>query len=468
MADFDKISINGTYYNVKDTALTAAVNALTSEVGEVQETVTQQGQTITQQGQQIADIEAKVKKTPWTTPETYGAVGDGVTDDSAAFTQMFASGMPIILTAGKTYLLKNPVTANTDIYMNGNGATINVDQALIQSDNNVRRMTFNGEYTHIENINFTANAPTSQWTTDVTEMYAAYVVNTKGRVCEVIGCTFTSIWGYAIRVENADTVSVSDCVFDGVGGHYKQNNEFDMFGDCVWLGNTNQVQHAKITNCTMNGLYSGTTLSRCAVVLEYSTGTKRYVEISECEIKNYDRTIHAENIADAGISVSACRITNTNVYAFAASIGTGSTISFKDCFIQTTGNDYGGTRGARGFAKMAFINCVIDYAGPLVWSVVSQLPTLTFINCQILAYLRGNASNSPILDNGNGRITLINTWYEALTNQLGSLVPSGVNVLVNNSVLAAGAQGWSGAVGTLHAVTSDITGATGYKTASFV
>ena len=472
MADFDKISINGTYYNVKDSALTAAVNALTSEVGEVQETVTQQGQTIqqqgqqiTQQGQQITEIEAAVKKTPWTTPETYGAKGDGVTDDSAAFTQLFASGLPVMLTAGKTYLLKNPVTANNNVYMLGNGATINVDQALIQSPN-VQRLTFNGEYTHIENVNFTANAPTSQWTTDVAAMYAAYVINAKGRVCEVIGCTFKSIWGYAIRVENADTALVSDCVFDKVGGHYKQNNEFDMFGDCVWLGTTDKLQHAEITNCTMTGLVNGTTLSRCAVVLEFSTDHARYLSMSGCTIANYDRTIHAENVQDAYIALAACQITNTNVYAFAIGVGTG-TISFRDCYIQTTGNDYNGTRGARNFAKMAFTNCSINYGGPLVWSLASQLPSITFENCYILANLRGSASNSPILDNGNGRITFTNTWFEALTNQLGSLVPSGVNVLVNNSVLASGAQGWSGAVGTLHAVTSDITGVTGYKTASF-
>ena len=56
MAYFDKISINGTYYKVKDSALSATVNALTGEVGGVQETVTQQGQTIQQQGQSIQKL----------------------------------------------------------------------------------------------------------------------------------------------------------------------------------------------------------------------------------------------------------------------------------------------------------------------------------------------------------------------------------------------------------------------------
>ena len=102
MADFDKISINGTYYNVKDSALTAAVNALTSEVGDVQETVTQQGQQITQHGQAIQNLESSalypgnVKK--------YGAVGDGVTDDTEAFKNALADNPAIFVPTG-TYIV---------------------------------------------------------------------------------------------------------------------------------------------------------------------------------------------------------------------------------------------------------------------------------------------------------------------------------------------------------------------------
>lgn len=102
MADFDKIKINGVPYNVKDTATAQAVAQVARDLGETNETVQQQGQQITQQGQQfeqqikqqgqqiaqqgqtISEISAALDKGLKTVVH-YGAKGDGVTDDYAAF-----------------------------------------------------------------------------------------------------------------------------------------------------------------------------------------------------------------------------------------------------------------------------------------------------------------------------------------------------------------------------------------------
>lgn len=118
MADFDKISINGTYYNVKDNALTAAVNALTTEVGEVQDTVTQQGQTIQQQGQTIANLSTQVGKlSKLPTVKDYGAKGDGSADDTAAIKQALAAVGCAIFPPGK-YKISSTIelTNNQDIF----------------------------------------------------------------------------------------------------------------------------------------------------------------------------------------------------------------------------------------------------------------------------------------------------------------------------------------------------------------
>lgn len=109
MADFDKISINGTYYNVKDSALTAAVNALTSEVGEVQGTVTQQGQAIKQQGQTIQQQGQQIEnigKTPYANVLAYGADPTGTNDSSTAFNDAKNSGNVIFVPYG-TYNIQS-------------------------------------------------------------------------------------------------------------------------------------------------------------------------------------------------------------------------------------------------------------------------------------------------------------------------------------------------------------------------
>ena len=47
----------------------------------------------------------------YVTPEMYGAVGDGITDDSSAFEQAIQSGLPIVL-KNKTYLVANTLKVN--------------------------------------------------------------------------------------------------------------------------------------------------------------------------------------------------------------------------------------------------------------------------------------------------------------------------------------------------------------------
>lgn len=132
MADFDKISINGTYYKVKDSALTAAVNALTSEVGEVQGTVTQQGQTIqqqgqtiqqqgqqiTQQGQTIEDLSEKI--------ENVNQMYVSIDKYSGTFDQKIASAIAecpfhgtVYIPAGE-YNATQPITINKPITILGN------------------------------------------------------------------------------------------------------------------------------------------------------------------------------------------------------------------------------------------------------------------------------------------------------------------------------------------------------------
>jgi parallel beta-helix repeat protein len=59
-----------------------------------------------------------------TSPDGYGAIGNGTTDDTVAVQDAFATGLNVALTEGKTYLVTGPLTMSAGQTLLGNGATI--------------------------------------------------------------------------------------------------------------------------------------------------------------------------------------------------------------------------------------------------------------------------------------------------------------------------------------------------------
>ena len=76
------------------------------------------------------------------TPEYYGAVGDGTTDDTTAFNSMItaaqtidaAGDVPIIDLNGKTYLIKGSIKFRCPITMLCHGATLRADGSAVSTD----------------------------------------------------------------------------------------------------------------------------------------------------------------------------------------------------------------------------------------------------------------------------------------------------------------------------------------------
>ena len=64
--------------------------------------------------------------TYYVTPEQFGAIGDGVTDDSEAFRQAIETEKPIVCKSYTTYYFKNPIILPnlTDINLYGNNCTL--------------------------------------------------------------------------------------------------------------------------------------------------------------------------------------------------------------------------------------------------------------------------------------------------------------------------------------------------------
>ena len=70
----------------------------------------------------------------YVTPESFGAKGDGNTDDSNALTKCFQTGKSVRFSSGKSYLLKTPIRIpnSESFHIDGNGARliIHKDYAL--------------------------------------------------------------------------------------------------------------------------------------------------------------------------------------------------------------------------------------------------------------------------------------------------------------------------------------------------
>ena len=251
MADFDKISINGTYYNVKDSALTAAVNALTSEVGEVQETVTQQGQTIQQQGQTIANLSTQVGKlSKLPTVKDYGAKGDGLADDTQAIKQALAEVGCAIFPPG-TYKISSSIELanNQDIFGFGPKAS-----KIITTGNFDAIVATGCINSTIFGIGIDGRNTTNT---------GIRVKNSASVACVL--CEVTKCKGYGIRYEGKyDAVSPTHkifgcfCALNGLDGY--SLNATDCSMDCCSGVSNGQVNPenssnlavyfaAKITNC---------------------------------------------------------------------------------------------------------------------------------------------------------------------------------------------------------------------------
>ena len=138
------------------------------------------------------------KSTFYVTPEMFGAVGDGITDDYQAIQNAIDSGRGVFLSREKSYLCSQKIliTHRTNIY--GNGAEI------ILNDSNI-------------GLEIDINALTRE------EMYAGIIDNVK----------FSGSAPVLVRVFNATKSTIQNCYFNGFTGEalHVDNDCYEMHFD---------------------------------------------------------------------------------------------------------------------------------------------------------------------------------------------------------------------------------------------
>ena len=209
----------------------------------------------------------KTIENSYVTPEQFGAVGDGDTDDKNALQDAIDSGVPTIDLNGKTYLFNANIAFSNKVVKNGvlrpygnsrptvsNCIFENVvfDTSAIVADNQILISTVENTNNSFYNCKFGA----------MTAKNFAYQLQLKGNNDNVENCLFEIVRITEINqvegdnngvgrhvLSNSTNVNVRNCEFKGFYG-----GDLNFAEDCDAI-HTTQCEHATITGNNFSGYY---------------------------------------------------------------------------------------------------------------------------------------------------------------------------------------------------------------------
>lgn len=207
------IELTNEFYWLRTADLDAQVEMYRQEVREMGGRVTANAQAIAAETARAetaeqtlqANIDSIVSNSPFTTPEAFGAKGDGISDDSTALTEMFNSNYNVFVFSAKTYSVNKTVLMPVkDIVIYGNGATIsnsNIDSNNFTDTNSYllsnRHKTFDGSTTvYIDGLTLNGNY--------------GEIKNVNGRKAE----DFPFEYGTLLKLNGCGYVRIENCSFD--------------------------------------------------------------------------------------------------------------------------------------------------------------------------------------------------------------------------------------------------------------
>ena len=186
-------------------------------------------------------LSATITNQLWISPEMYGAIGDGVTDDSAALQNMFDAARDdnksVLLTPGKTYLFKN-VVVHSNTYVEGAGATLLKDA----SDSHGLLLT-----------------------NSATEAETAYTGNSNIYLHDIIfdGNNFDQQTDALLSLMHNSNIVIDSCSFK----NYHNNHMIEL----------NSSKNVYLVNCKVSdNLATGALvndITRCAINIDYATSS---------------------------------------------------------------------------------------------------------------------------------------------------------------------------------------------------
>lgn len=241
------------------------------------------------------------------TPESFGALGDGSTDDSSAIQSAINTGYPVYLTGGKNYRIATALSIvdNRGIVGTGNGAKIS-------TASNINIFTITGSNNTFFNLNLEgsvvggAGAANFGIWADGNAGLTLYRTNNKISLCNFtnlyygIGCR--NMVGTSSGALHEGSYTISDSSFSGClyGFNALTRGEYNTISNCKFFSNTTAVSltggNNSISNCSIVDNTTG---------LEVLNGTNDGHSVASGCMINHN-TVNLRSTSSLGYTYSGC------------------------------------------------------------------------------------------------------------------------------------------------------------------
>jgi hypothetical protein len=131
----------------------------------------------------------------------------------------------------------------------------------------------------------------------------------------ISSCSFSNIYGYGMVSFGAQTYINSGSTYREVGGRGKTPYAFkvdtDAFGDAIYTAVVKPGANITIRNCNLTGIQKFKRRSRIGITFEYSKQPYR-ITIDGCKIRHYAKGIHYEEKAKSTTLINNCLFEDVN------------------------------------------------------------------------------------------------------------------------------------------------------------
>ena len=200
------------------------------------------------------------------------------------------------------------VRSGKTIIIEGNNATLKGEGTSAFYYLNITSDT-----TVIENLNIdNSTCDGDYWSaSSISSMKLFRGINNNSNIVVLRNLKISHIWGYAINTYCSLFADISNIEMNDVGGKGKDVS-IDSFGDAIYCAVKTGNEIINITNVRSVGKVNGETNSRIGICCEALSGIEDengvlHLNIVNCDFKNFNRSIHLENILN-----SRCYVTIDN------------------------------------------------------------------------------------------------------------------------------------------------------------